>query len=90
MQMSHEALSFNLRLQERGDHKQMVNKMSSQLGQKSEEHNLFFQRICKATSESSVGGIKFREMRSLESEEQGCQISYEGGLGWGSKTWPLE
>merc|ERR1711892_1171251 len=85
-----EAFDFKKRMQNCGAHKQIVNIFSAQLGQVSMGINSFFQRICKATRISVFGGIKFREMRSLETDDQGCQILYEGGLDWGSKTWPLE
>ena len=78
------------KIQEVGADRRTVNIYSSQLGQKSAGLNSFLFRICEAICDFSPQGIKFSDMRGYETKKQKCQIKYEGGLGWGSRLWPLE
>ena len=61
---------------------------SAQLGQTSGGLNSFFYRICEEILRNP-DGFMLKDMRCFETKFQTCQMSYEGGMGWDERSWPL-
>ena len=76
-------------IQDLGADRRITRIFSVQLGQNAKGFNSLFYKICEESLNNNVG-VKLGEMKSFETDNQKCQMTYEGGMGWDDKMWPLE